>query len=93
MKTCCKDAVQLNLAAIISIFIAGASLGYDTWRTDAVECNRHQRLTSNECLPKPGERQEPVVDSHFDPHTQVRSNPETAGHGGKTQSSNRGAGK
>jgi hypothetical protein len=37
MKNSCKDPVQRNLVAIISIFIAVASLGYNTWRNEKSE--------------------------------------------------------
>lgn len=45
-----KDQLQRNLVAIISLFIAVSSLGYNTWRNDKTEYNRNQRLASLEVL-------------------------------------------
>jgi uncharacterized membrane protein YebE (DUF533 family) len=48
-----KEQVRRNAVALISLVIAITSLGYNTWRNEASENNRTQRLhkTWNEFSP------------------------------------------
>ena len=45
-----RDQLQRNAVALISLAIATSSLGYNTWRNEASEYNRNQRLISIEVL-------------------------------------------
>lgn len=45
-----KEQLQRNTVAIISLAVAVTSLGYNTWRNEASEHNRNQRLVSIELL-------------------------------------------
>ena len=39
-----KEQIRRNLVALISLAVAVTSLGYNTWRNEASEYNRNQRL-------------------------------------------------
>ena len=39
-----KEQFRRNMVALISLVIAITSLGYNTWRNEASEANRTQRL-------------------------------------------------
>ena len=69
------DQVNRNLVAIISVFIAVASLSYNTWRNEKTEYNRNQRNASFEVLLKLGELQELVFYSHYERDMEDRGNP------------------
>lgn len=45
-----KEQVRRNAVALISLVVAITSLGYNTWRNEASEGNRNQRLISIELL-------------------------------------------
>jgi len=45
-----KEQLQRNTVALISLVVAITSLGYNTWRNEASEGNRNQRLISLEVL-------------------------------------------
>jgi len=61
-----KEQLQRNLVALISVFIAVSSLGYNTWRNEKSEYNRNQRMASFELLLKLGELRELVYHLHYD---------------------------
>lgn len=68
-KTSFTEQVRRNLVALISLAIAITSLGYNTWRNEASEHNRNQRLVSIEVLLMLGELQLLTMDSHYGPET------------------------
>jgi hypothetical protein len=57
-----KEQIQRNLVALISLSIAVAGLAYNTWRNEASEHNRNQRLVSIQILVMLGEFQQVVLD-------------------------------
>jgi hypothetical protein len=61
-----REQVQRNLVALISLFIAVSSLGYNTWRNEKSEYNRNQRWASFEVLLQLGELRELVYRLHYD---------------------------
>lgn len=67
MKPGTKITEQLrrNLVALISLAVALTSLGYNTWRNEASEHNRNQRLVSIEVLRNLGELQQVVYHRHW----------------------------
>ena len=60
-----RDQLQRNSVALISLAIAISSLGYNTWRNEASEHNRNQRVVSIEVLRNIGELQQVVYHSHW----------------------------
>ena len=62
-----KEQVRRNLVALISLAIAITSLGYNTWRNEASEHNRNQRLVSIEVLLMLGDLQLLTMDIHYGP--------------------------
>ena len=60
-----REQVQRNLVAIISLVVAITSLSYNTWRNEASENNRNQRLVSIEVLRNLGELQQVVYHRHW----------------------------
>ena len=60
-----KEQVRRNLVALISLTIAITSLGYNTWRNEASEHNRNQRLVSIELLLMMGDLQQITLDCHY----------------------------
>ena len=69
-----RDQLQRNSVALISLVIAISSLAYNTWRNEASEHNRNQRLVSMEVLRNVGELQQVVYFRHWDQDTD-RGNP------------------
>ena len=61
-----KEQLQRNTVALISLVVAITSLGYNTWRNEASEHNRNQRLVSVEILRNLGELRQVVLYSHYD---------------------------
>lgn len=61
-----QDQLQRNSVALISLVIAISSLGYNTWRNEASEHNRNQRVVSIEVLRNVSELQQLVYHSHWD---------------------------
>lgn len=51
--------------ALISLAVAITSLGYNTWRNEASEHNRNQRLVSIQMLIMLGELQQVVLDRRY----------------------------
>lgn len=64
-----KKQLQHHLVALISLFIAVSSLGYNTWRNEKSEYNRNQRWASFEVLLQLGELRELVYHLHYDQQT------------------------
>lgn len=71
------DQLRRNRVALISLVVAIISLSYNTWRNEASEDNRTQRLVSIEILLKVGELEELVLYSHYDPDVKTKGNPRT----------------
>ena len=64
-RTSIKEQLRRNLVALISLAIAVTSLGYNTWRNEASEDNRNQRLVSIQVLLMLGELQRLTMDRHY----------------------------
>lgn len=60
-----RDQIRRNLVALISLVVALTSLGYNTWRNEASENNRNQRLISIEVLRNLGDLQQVVYHRHW----------------------------
>ena len=60
-----KEQLRRNAVAIISLAIAVTSLGYNTWRNEASEHNRNQRLVSIQMLLQLGDLQQLTLDRHW----------------------------
>ena len=60
-----KEQLRRNTVALISLAIAITSLGYNTWRNEASEHNRNQRLVSIQMLLQLGDLQRLTLDRHF----------------------------
>lgn len=71
------DQVRRNLVAIISLVIAVTSLGYNTWRNEASEYNRNQRIVAIEVLRNVGELHQVVLHRHWDDDESDKGNPRT----------------
>lgn len=56
--------LRRNTVALISLAVAITSLGYNTWRNEASESNRNQRLVSIEILLMLGDLQRLTLDRH-----------------------------
>ena len=72
-----RDQLQRNSVALISLVIAISSLGYNTWRNEASEHNRNQRVVSIEVLRNVGDLQQVVYHSHWDMEDRDKGNPLT----------------
>ena len=59
-----KTQLRRNAVALISLAVAITSLGYNTWRNEASESNRNQRLVSIEILLMLGDLQWLTLDRH-----------------------------
>ncbi len=64
-KSTLREQLRRNAVALISLTIALASLGYNTWRNEASEQNRNQRLVSIELLSMLGDLQQATLDCHY----------------------------
>ena len=60
-----KEQVQRNTVALISLVVAVTSLAYNTWRNEASEHNRNQRLVAIEVLLMSADLQQLTLDSHY----------------------------
>lgn len=72
-----RDQLQRNAVALISLAIAITSLGYNTWRNEASEYNRNQRLISIEVLRNVGQLQEVIFHNVFEMDATDKGNPRT----------------
>ena len=61
-----RDQLRRNAVALISLVVAITSLGYNTWRNEASEGNRNQRLIAIEVLRNLGELQEVILYRHWE---------------------------
>ena len=57
------------MVALISLAVAVTGLGYNTWRNEASEHNRNQRLVSIELLLMLGDLQQLTLDNHYGDNT------------------------
>lgn len=71
------EQIQRNAVALISLVIAISSLGYNTWRNEASEHNRNQRVLSMEVLRNAGELQQVVYHRRWDMDATDKGNPRT----------------
>ncbi len=60
-----KEQLRRNTVALISLAVAVTSLGYNTWRNEASEHNRNQRLVSIELLLTLGDLQQLTLDLSY----------------------------
>lgn len=60
------EQLRRNAVALISLVVAVSSLSYNTWRNEATEDNRNQRVAAFEILLKLGELQQVVFHVHYD---------------------------
>lgn len=72
-----RDQLQRNAVAIVSLAIAITSLGYNTWRNEASEYNRNQRLISIEVLRNVGQLQQVIFHNVFEMDVEDKGNPRT----------------
>lgn len=72
-----REQVRRNLVALISLAVAVTSLGYNTWRNEASESNRNQRLVAIEVLRNAGELQQVVYHRHWGMDNADKGNPLT----------------
>ncbi len=72
-----RDQLQRNAVALISLAIAITSLGYNTWRNEASEYNRNQRLISIEVLRNVGQLQQVIFHNVFEMDAKDKGNPRT----------------
>ncbi len=68
------DQLRRNRVALISLLVAIISLSYNTWRNEASEDNRTQRLVSIEILLQLGELQQIAWHNHYDGDTEDKGN-------------------
>lgn len=71
-----KAQLSRHSVALVSIFIALLSLGYNTWRNEHTEYNRNLRVASFELLAKLSQLKELVYLGHYDKDMQ-KGNPRT----------------
>ena len=69
-----KEQIRRNTVALISLVVAIASLSYNTWRNEASEYNRTQRLVSIEVLMKLADLQRLVWHHHYDKDIEEKGN-------------------
>lgn len=65
INTTIREQIRRNIVALISLAVAVTSLGYNTWRNEASEHNRNQRLVSIQLLLMLGDLQQLTLDRHF----------------------------
>ena len=75
--TSIKKQFQRNFVALISLAVAVTSLGYNTWRNEASEYNRNQRLISIEILRNLGDLQQVIFHNTWEMDTVDKGNPRT----------------
>lgn len=72
-----KEQLRRNTVALISLVVAVTSLGYNTWRNEASEYNRNQRLVSIEVVRNLGQLQQVVFHRHYDMDATDKGNART----------------
>ncbi len=73
-----REQVRRNAVALISLVVAITSLGYNTWRNEASEGNRNQRLISIELLRNLSQLQGVVYHHVWDKDYEDKGNLRTA---------------
>ena len=63
--------IKVNVVAIVSMVVALAGLGYNTWRNEHTEINRNTRVAAFEALKTLGEAQIVVEYAHFKRNRQL----------------------
>ena len=61
-----REQLRNNAVALISLFVALSSLGYNTWRNEHTEHNRNTRTAAFEILTKLAEFERVVFLAHYD---------------------------
>ena len=61
-----REQLRNNAVALISLFVALSSLGYNTWRNERTEHNRNTRTAAFEILTKLAEFERVVFLAHYD---------------------------
>ena len=69
-----KEQLRRNAVALISLVIAVTSLGYNTWRNEASEHNRNQRLVAIELLVQLRDMHETLLNLEYGKESEVRPN-------------------
>ncbi len=69
-----REQFRRNAVALISLAIAISSLGYNTWRNEASEHNRNQRVVSIELLLMLSDLQQALLDSRYGTEAESKSN-------------------
>jgi hypothetical protein len=69
-----REQFRRNAVALISLAVAVIGLSYNTWRNEASEENRTQRLVSVEVLMRLGDLQQLVWHHHYDKDTDDKGN-------------------
>lgn len=72
-----RDQLKRNTVALISLVVAITSLAYNTWRNEASEGNRNQRLIAIEVLRNLSELQEVILYRHWENDVGDRGNDKT----------------
>ena len=74
--TTLREQLRNNAVALTSLFIALASLGYNTWRNERTEHNRNIRAAAFEILTKLADFERVVFLAHYD-RDKLNGNPRT----------------
>jgi len=69
-----REQFRRNAVALISLAIAVTSLGYNTWRNEASEHNRNQRVISIQLLLMLSELQQVILDRRYGKESEGKSN-------------------
>lgn len=62
-----REQFRNNAVALISLVVALAALGYNTWRNERTEINRNQRAAGFAMLTQIGSLQQVVFYAHYNP--------------------------
>ncbi len=73
-KNTIREQFRRNAVALISLAIAITSLGYNTWRNEASEHNRNQRLVAIELILMLSDLQQALLDSRYGKESESKSN-------------------
>lgn len=74
MKISIKEQFRRNAVALISLVVAITGLSYNTWRNEASEENRTQRLVAIDVLVRLGDLQQLVWHHHYDKDIEDKGN-------------------
>ena len=73
-KQTIREQFRRNAVALISLAIAITSLGYNSWRNEASEHNRNQRLVAIELILMLSDLQQALLDSRYGKASESKSN-------------------